>query len=172
MRHDFTSLRLLLLPLLFSIAGAASAQAWAWDDGTVPFVVTPREIVERMLRIVDIPKAALFPVVLVLCVIGAYALSNTMSNVYILLVFGLVGYGMVKLGLPLAPFILGVILGDQIEINLIRSIMTDPDPWLFVTRPISGAMLAMSVGSVALALWQHRRQQKRLAAGGGEDADF
>jgi SAM-dependent methyltransferase len=53
-RHDFTSLRLLLLPLLFSIAGAASAQAWAWDDGTVPFVVTPREIVERMLRMADV----------------------------------------------------------------------------------------------------------------------
>jgi putative tricarboxylic transport membrane protein len=49
--------------------------------------------------------------------------------------------------------------------------MTDPDPWLFLTRPISGVMLAMSVGSVALALWQHRRQQKRLAAA-GEDADF
>jgi len=47
-------LRLLLLPLLFGIAGAASAQAWAWDDGTVPFVVTPREIVERMLRMADV----------------------------------------------------------------------------------------------------------------------
>jgi SAM-dependent methyltransferase len=49
-------LRLLLLPLLFSIAGAASAQAWAWDDGTVPFVVTPREIVERMLRMAEVGK--------------------------------------------------------------------------------------------------------------------
>jgi len=125
-----------------------------------------------MLRVTTVPKAVLFPVVLVLCVIGAYALNNTMANVYVLLTFGLVGYAMVKFGFPLAPFILGVILGDQIEINLIRSIMTDPDPWLFVTRPISGALLAMSVGSLGVALWQHRRQQKRLAAAGGEDADF
>ena len=124
-----------------------------------------------MLRVTTVPKAVLFPVVLVLCVIGAYALNNTMSNVYVLLTFGVLGYAMVKFGFPLAPFILGVILGDQIEINLIRAIMTDPDPWLFLTRPISGVMLAMSVGSVALALWQHRRQQKRLAAA-GEDADF
>ena len=124
-----------------------------------------------MLRVTTVPKAVLFPVVLVLCTIGAYALNNTMANVYILLVFGVAGYAMVKFGFPLAPFILGVILGDQIEINLIRAIMTDPDPWLFLTRPISGVMLAMSVGSVALALWQHRRQQKRLAAA-GEDADF
>ena len=124
-----------------------------------------------MLRIVTVPKAALFPVVLVLCVIGAYALNNTMSNVYVLLTFGVLGYLMVKFGFPLAPFILGVILGDQIEINLVRSIMTDSDPWLFVTRPISGGLLAASVLSIVAALWQHRRVQKKLAAADGE-ADF
>jgi putative tricarboxylic transport membrane protein len=123
-----------------------------------------------MLRIVTVPKSALFPVVLVLCVIGAYALNNTMSNVYILLAFGVLGYAMVKFGFPLAPFILGVILGDQIEINLVRSIMTDANPWLFVTRPISGLLLAASVLSIVAALWQHRRMQKKLAADG--DADF
>jgi putative tricarboxylic transport membrane protein len=114
-----------------------------------------------MLRVVTVPKAALFPVVLVLCTLGAYALNNTMANVYILLAFGLLGYAMVKGDIPLAPFILGVILGDQIEINLIRSIMTDPDPWLFVTRPISGGLLFLSAASVAFALWQHRRQRQR-----------
>jgi putative tricarboxylic transport membrane protein len=124
-----------------------------------------------MLRVTTVPKAVLFPVVLVLCVIGAYALNNTMSNVYVLLTFGLFGYAMVKFGFPLAPFILGVILGDQIEINLVRAIMTDADPWLFLTRPISGALLGTSLASVLFALWQHRRQRKRLADA-GEDADF
>ena len=117
-----------------------------------------------MLRIVTVPKAALFPIVLVLCVIGAYALNNTMANVYVLLAFGVVGYLMVKFGFPLAPFILGVILGDQIEINLVRSIMTDSNPWLFVTRPISGLLLAASVVSIVVALWQHRRMQRKAAA--------
>ena len=119
--------------------------------------------VRWMLRIVDIPKATLFPVVLVLCVIGAYALSNTMQNVYVLLVFGLVGYGMVKFGFPLAPFILGVILGDQIEINLIRAIMTDSDPWLFLTRPISGALILLSVASLAFSIWQHYHQRAKIS---------
>jgi putative tricarboxylic transport membrane protein len=126
--------------------------------------------VRWMLRIVDIPKAALFPVVLVLCTIGAYALSNTMSNVYILLAFGLVGYGMVKFGFPLAPFILGVILGDQIEVNLLRAVMTDSNPWLFLTRPISGGLLLASLLSIVFAIWQHRRQRARAAQDG--DADF
>jgi putative tricarboxylic transport membrane protein len=128
--------------------------------------------VRWMLHIVAVPKWLLFPVVLVLCVIGAYALNNTVGNVYVLAVFGVLGYVMVKTGFPLAPFILGVILGDQIEINLIRAIMSDPDPWLFVTRPISGVLLAMSVASVAAALWQHHRQQRRAAAPAEEDADF
>jgi putative tricarboxylic transport membrane protein len=126
--------------------------------------------VRWMLRIVEVPKAILFPVVLVLCTVGAYALGNAMASVYVLLVFGLAGYAMVKFGFPLAPFILGVILGDQIEINLIRAIMTDPDPWLFLTRPISGALILLAVASVALSLWQHRRHQaKRAAAEDGAD---
>ena len=122
-----------------------------------------------MLRVVTVPKAALFPVVLVLCVVGAYALSNTMSTVYVLLIFGLLGYAMVKVDLPLAPLILGVILGDQIETNLIRALMTDADLWLFLTRPISGGLLAASAFSVAFALWQHRRQHGRRAP--AEEAD-
>src|SRR5512134_3641689 len=101
-----------------------------------------------MLRVVTVPKAALFPVVLVLCVVGAYALNNTMGNVYVLAAFGLLGYAMVKFGFPLAPFILGVILGDEIERNLIRAIMSDPNPALFFTRPISGALLALSAASI------------------------
>lgn len=142
-----------------------------------PLMVIVMAIFARFaLKIVMVPKSMLFPVVLVLCVIGAYALGNTMANVYVLLAFGVLGYLMFKAGLPLAPFILGVILGDQIEVNLIRAIMTDPDPWLFVTRPISGGLLGASVASVAFALWQHRRSQSRerarVAAAGPESTDF
>ncbi len=128
--------------------------------------------VRWFLRIITVPKGVLFPVILVLCVIGAYALDNTMSNVYVLALFGVLGYLMVKGGLPLAPLILGVILGDQIEINLVRAIMTDSNPMLFLTRPISGALLALSVASVAFALWQHRRHKQRTQASAEDMADF
>ncbi len=126
------------------------------------------------LHIVVVPKWVLFPVVLVLCVVGAYALNNTVGNVYVLAAFGVLGYLMVKFGFPLAPFILGVILGDQIEINLIRAIMSDANPWLFLTRPISGVLLALSVASIVAAIWQHQRHRRRTAARATaeEAADF
>ncbi len=113
------------------------------------------------LRVVTVPKSILIPNVLVLCVIGAYALNNIMNDVMVLLLFGFIGYGLVKLRFPLAPLILGLILGDQIEVNLLRAIMSDPNPWLFFTRPISGFLLVLSVASVLFALWQHHRQKGR-----------
>jgi putative tricarboxylic transport membrane protein len=120
------------------------------------------------LRVVLTPLPVLVPVILVLCALGSYALNNVIENVWTLLIFGVLGYLMVKLGFPLAPLVLGVILGDQLETNYIRAVMTDDDPWLFVTRPISGVLLALSVASVAVALWQRRRRPAPAEA----DADM
>ncbi|HTM72779.1 MAG TPA: hypothetical protein VL198_06070, partial [Pseudolabrys sp.] len=90
---------------------------------------------------------------------------------YVLALFCVIGYAMVKGRIPLAPLILGVVLGDQIEANLIQAISTDANPWLFITRPISGGMLAASIASVALAVWQHNRAAKR-ELDEEEDTDF
>jgi putative tricarboxylic transport membrane protein len=137
-----------------------------------PIMIVLQWMLARVyLRIVRVPKSILIPQVLVLCVIGAYALNNIMTNVYALLLFGVMGYLLVKCGFPLAPLILGVILGDQIEVNLVRALMTDASPWLFLTRPISGGMLVLSVGSVVLALWQHRRQYHKQAGATVEEPD-
>jgi putative tricarboxylic transport membrane protein len=68
---------------------------------------------------------------------------------------------MVKTGFPLAPLILGVILGDMIETNYIRAVMTDSNWTLFFTRPWSGVMLALAVLSFVYSLWQRRRAAKR-----------
>jgi len=108
------------------------------------------------LRVVALPLHILSPIILVLCVIGSYALNNIIENVWTFFLFGILGYLMVKTGFPLAPLILGVILGDQIEVNFIRAIMTSSDWTLFFTRPWSGAMLALSVLSFAYSLWQRR----------------
>ena len=71
------------------------------------------------------------------------------------------GYALVKTGFPLAPLILGLILGEQIELNLVRAIMTDDDPLLFITRPISGGLLLVAALSLGLSIWQHLRHTRR-----------
>jgi putative tricarboxylic transport membrane protein len=116
------------------------------------------------LRVVALPLHILAPVILVLCVIGSYALNNIIENVWTFFLFGILGYLMVKTGFPLAPLILGVILGDQIEVNFIRAIMTSSDWSLFFTRPWSGIMLGLAVLSFGYALWQRRRAALREAA--------
>lgn len=125
------------------------------------------------LRVVGLPLHILAPVILVLCVIGSYALNNIIENVWTFFLFGILGYLMVKTGFPLAPLILGVILGDQIEVNFIRAIMTSSDWTLFFTRPWSGIMLGLAVLSFGYALWQRRRAGLREAARStGAEADL
>jgi putative tricarboxylic transport membrane protein len=121
-------------------------------------VVVEWALLRYFLRVILIPQAILTPIILVLCAIGSFALNNIIENVWTLFFFGIIGYLMVKFGFPLAPIILGVVLGDQLEVNYIRAIMTDANPWLFLTRPISGSLLALSAISVAVSLWQRRRR--------------
>jgi putative tricarboxylic transport membrane protein len=116
------------------------------------------------MRVVNLPLHILSPVVLVLCVVGSYALNNIIENVWTFFIFGVLGYLMVKTGFPLAPLILGVILGDQVETNYIRAVMTDADWTLFFTRPWSGVMMALAVLSFGYSLWQRRRAAKRAGA--------
>jgi putative tricarboxylic transport membrane protein len=120
------------------------------------------------LRVVGLPLHILAPIILVLCVIGSYALNNIIENVWTFFLFGILGYLMVKTGFPLAPLILGVILGDQIEVNFIRAIMTSSDWTLFFTRPGSGVMLALSVLSFGYSLWQRRRAAAQPTEAAGD----
>ena len=99
---------------------------------------------------------------------SALALNNTMQSVYVRCCSARrLRAGQARLSA--APLILGLILGDQIEINLVRAIMTDANPWLFLTRPISGLLLLAAATSVGLAIWQHWRHQNRMAE---EEPDF
>jgi putative tricarboxylic transport membrane protein len=123
------------------------------------------------LPVVKLPQYILAPIILVLCVIGSFALNNIIENVWTFFLFGVLGYAMVKTGFPLAPLILGVILGDMIETNFIRAIMTDSDWTLFFTRPWSGVMLALSVVSFGYSLWQRHRAEQRAFAAAATEAD-
>ena len=111
------------------------------------------------VRLLLIPKYYLMPVILVLCAVGAYALNNRLFDVQIIFYFGIVGYLMAKLKLPLAPFILAFILGPLVETNLLRGMMMTDGSFLpFLTRPLSGFFLGTTaVILAACAIRETRR---------------
>jgi putative tricarboxylic transport membrane protein len=131
----------------------------AYFVATAATVLVEAGLLRVALRLVSAPLNLLVPVILVLSAVGAFALNNLLAHVWTLFFFGVLGYAMVRLQFPLAPFVLGAILGDQLEANLIRALMTEPSAILFVTRPLSGLMLLLAVGSFILGIVQTRRHR-------------
>ncbi|ETX30928.1 tripartite tricarboxylate transporter permease [Roseivivax isoporae] len=110
---------------------------------------------KSFLRVAEVPKWVVVPVVLVCCVVGSFALNNRVTDLYLLGFVGLFGYALRALDYPLAPLVLGVILGPIAETNLRRALMTDGDWSLFLTRPVSLVFLLAAAASVAWAVRSH-----------------
>jgi putative tricarboxylic transport membrane protein len=97
------------------------------------------------------PKYILMPIIFVLCIVGAFGLNNRMFDAYLGVAFGLVGYFFLKFKLPVAPFIMGFILGPMVETFLRRGLMLSRGDFLpFLTEPVSGAFLLIAALSVML----------------------
>lgn len=120
------------------------------------------------LKVTDVPKHVIVPVVLVFCVVGVFALNNRITDVYILLFVGLLGYVLKKLDYPLAPLVLGVILGPIAETNLRRALSIDNDWTAFVTRPVSAVLLLLAVVSIGLAIRYRLRHAGHSPTPGGD----
>ena len=105
--------------------------------------------VRQMVRLLLIPRNVLMPAVFIICVTGAYALSGRMFDIYVMYGFGLVGVLLQELEYPIAPFVLGFILGPMAEDNVRRAlVLTAGDPSPFFTRPISLVLFCLLVLSV------------------------
>ena len=104
-----------------------------------------------LLLILKVRREWLLGVIFTLCVVGAFAISNRMFEVQLMVVFGLIGFLMRETGFPVAPMVLGVVLGPILDANLRRSLtLTQGDLMPFLTRPIS-AVLALLVVLILLA---------------------
>ncbi len=114
--------------------------------------------VRLQVKILLIPRAVLMPIVFTLCVIGSYAINVRIFDLWVMLAFGLIGYPMRRYNYPAAPMVLGVILGDLLDVSLRRAlILTNGDITPFFTRPISLILLAITIFTiVARAAWFKR----------------
>ena len=105
--------------------------------------------VRQMVRLLLIPRNVLMPAVFIICVTGAYALSGRIFDIYVMFGFGLVGLLLQELEYPIAPFVLGFILGPMAEDNIRRAlVITAGDPSPFFTRPISLVLFGLLLFSV------------------------
>lgn len=113
------------------------------------------------VQITRVPMYRLATVILLYCAVGVFALNNITFDLWTLFWFGLLGYAMRQYGFPLAPMILGVVLGDVAEINLIRALASESDLTLFVTRPWSLFFLIIAAFSIVFPWYQNLRTQKK-----------
>jgi TctA family transporter len=92
-------------------------------------------------NVLRLPRTILMPTILLFCIVGSFAINNTVFGVLLILVFGLLAFVLEENGFPVAPAILGVVLGQMMEENFIKSmIKSDGDVTAFVTRPIAGGL--------------------------------
>lgn len=112
----------------------------------IPFGWAAIKAAKQILRA---PRSLLMPIILLFCIVGAFAINNTAFGVGLMLVFGIVGYLMESNGIPVAPAILGMVLGAMLEDTFVSSmIKADGSIWGLFERPIAGTL-----GVVTLLVW-------------------
>jgi len=108
-------------------------------------------LVRPLLWVLLIPRARLIPIVFVLCTVGAFAITSRLFDIWVMLGAGLLGFVLRSLAFPMAPLVLGIVLGDLLDKNLLRGlVLSGGDISPFFTRPISLVLCGLTVLAV---LW-------------------
>ncbi len=101
------------------------------------------------ITVTRVKNKVLAPVIVILCVIGSFAINNSIFDVFMMFVFGLLGYFMDKISMPTAPMVVGLILGNMLDTSLFQSLAISHGSWsIFVTNPISAVLLAIAFVSI------------------------
>lgn len=127
-----------------------------------------------LVSVVRVPVFALVPAIGALTVVGSYAVRNNVFDVYMMFMVGIIGYLLTKVGVPVGPVALGIILGPIVESGLDTSLsMVQSHSWVdvFVMRPISGVLIVMTIASVIWTVVSRRSERRREAYEQVEGAD-
>lgn len=127
--------------------------------GNAILVILSLPLVRLWVSVLRIPTGVLYALILAVTMVGMYTVRNSVFDLGLLVVFTMLAYVLKKIGFALAPAILAFVLGHRIEVSIRQSLtISQGDPMIFVTRPISVALLLLSV-TVLVAL-SFRRQGK------------
>ena len=134
--------------------------------GNLMLLIINLPLIGLWVRLLTVPYRLMFPAIILFCCIGVYSINGQTFDVIVMMVFGSIGYLLVKFAFEPAPLILGFVLGRMMEENLRQAmIIARGDVGALVSRPISAALLTVAVGLVVIALLPKiRRGRERVFA--------
>lgn len=131
----------------------------------VTFVVLGLFFARFFARVINIERGYLVPLIFVCCMVGSYAINNVLYDLVTCVIFGFVGYLMIRYGFPVAPMVLAQILGGMMESNCRRAlVMSQGDPTIFLTRPITVVILLLAAFTTVVAVRRQRQALRQEAA--------
>ncbi|BCU80776.1 hypothetical protein JIR001_05590 [Polycladomyces abyssicola] len=149
-------------PLLFSehpqVAWGLIASMFI---GNVMLLVLNMPLVKLFAKIIETPPKYLLPLIIAISVFGVYAVQVNIFDVFLLIVCGVIGYVLSRNDFPLAPLVLGLVLGPMIENNMRRALTASNGDWtVFVAKPMSLCFLLVAVLWITVVLWRKRSRGK------------
>jgi putative tricarboxylic transport membrane protein len=135
--------------------------------GNVMLVIMNMACIPLFVKICKIPSYLLMPLVIVFATVGVYSVDGNIFDVWMLYVFGVMGYFMNKFEMPRAPVLLAVVLGPMVERALRQSLILSLGSYdIFFTRPICAVLLLMGLAAVVWPVIDMIRQRRRVRTGG------
>jgi len=120
--------------------------------GNIMLLLLNLPLVSVFVTVLRIPYAYLYPMIIMFCIIGVYETNNSVVDVWIMLIMGVVGYALRKFEFDPAPLVLGLVISPILEQSMRQSlIMSNGNYFIFFSRPISAALLIVSIGLLLLA---------------------
>ncbi|MBU8817793.1 tripartite tricarboxylate transporter permease [Mycolicibacterium goodii] len=139
--------------------------------GNLALLILSIPLVGLFVRILRVRPAILAPITALITLLGVYTINNSVFDIFVMIAFGVVGYLMKKTGFDPGPLVLAFVLGSLVESNVRRSLLIfGGDPTGFVTRPLSGTILAILVALVAIPVIRHVLGGRAKSPGTGSES--
>ena len=129
--------------------------------GNIMLLILNLPLIGAWIQILRVPYPILFPLIFLFCLVGSYTINNSLVEMGIAILFGMLGFIMRKCDFEVAPLVLSLILSPMIENNLRQSLlMSDGSPFIFLRRPISATFLGVTLMIVLLSFLPKIRRRK------------
>jgi len=127
-----------------------------------------------MARVAEVPKRILFPIIFIFCVVGSFAMRNSVADMYIMMGMGVTGYFLRKFEIPLAPLLIGYILANPFEEALRQALVgSEGSLTIFVARPIAAGFLILTVLAIGVMIRRTlRTRRERTESGEDEESEL